>query len=122
MTLCPAPYDTGRFSNDQADFCGCNCNTHNRKKRNFRVPFHEIMSEPLELRMVKEKHLENETVKNILKEGNEMCSKKCSGPFCDSYYSLIDALGYFKGDIGLHRLVLAAKDKVTIKIRLTSSL
>ena len=108
VTLLQAPYDTGCVPDYQADFCGPDCNTKYKQEQLQRVPFHEIITEPLDLRMVSEKDLMNETVQEIIKKGNEMCSKKCSHPPCQSYYSLTDAFGNFKADIGLHRLVLAA--------------
>ena len=108
VTLLQAPYDTGCLPDDQADFCGPDCNTKYKQEQLQRVPFHEIITEPLDLRMVSEMDLMNETVQEIIKKGNEMCSKKCSHPPCQSYYSLTDAFASFKADIGQHRLVLAA--------------
>ena len=107
VTLLQAPYDTGCLPEDETDFCGPDCNTEYKKEQLQRVPFHEMMIEPLDLRMVSEMDLMNETVKEIIKKGNEICSKKCSHPPCQSYYSLTDAFGSFNPDIGQHRLVLA---------------
>ena len=108
VTLLQAPYDTGCLPDDEADFCEPECNTQYKQEKLERVPFREIMAEPSDFRMISEQDLENDTVKNIIKEGNLMCSKRCTRPPCDSYYSLTDAFGYFKADIRQGRLVLAA--------------
>ena len=79
-----------------------------KKEKLQKVPFHEIMNEPLDLKMVSKKDLENDTIRDLIKKGNEMCRKKCSHPPCDSHYSLTNVFGNFKADIKLHRLVLAA--------------
>ena len=108
VTLLPAPYDTKCLPDNRADFCGPDCNTDYKRNRLKRVPFHEIMEDPLDLKMVSHEDLMNDTISNIIREGNEMCRKKCSQPPCDSYYTLTDAGGHFKPKIEKNRVVLAA--------------
>ena len=108
VTLLPAPYDTKCLPDNRADFCGPKCNTDYKRDNLKRVPFHEIIEEPFDLEMVSNTDLKDERVRKIIRKGNEMCSKRCSQPPCDSYYTLTDAAAHFKPAIQENRVVLAA--------------
>ena len=107
VTLLPAPYDTHCLPGNLADLCEPNCNIQYKKEKLGRVPFHEIITDISDDRMVSQEDLKNQTIRNIIREGNEECRKKCRHHACDSYYSLTEASGFFKPSLG-SELVLAA--------------
>ena len=107
VTLLPAPYDTHCLPGNLADLCEPNCNIKYKKEKLGRVPFHEIITEISDDRMVSQEDLNNQTVQDIILEGIEKCSKMCRHYPCHSYYSLTDASGFWKQSLG-NELVLAA--------------
>ena len=107
VTLLPAPYDTDCLPDIRADFCEGECNIQFQSENLERVPFHEMITEPTDLKMVSSQELMNETFRKITQEGNKRCGKKCNHRSCDSYFSLTDASGFLKPMVG-NNLVLAA--------------
>ena len=108
ITLLPAPYETHCVPDARADFCESECNTNYKKERLARVPFHEIIADPSDDRMVSEEDLNNQTITTIILQGNEECSKHCMHRSCSSFYTLTDAAGYYKPLLGNRSIVLAA--------------
>ena len=107
VTLLPAPYDTDCLPDIRADFCEGDCNIKFKSEKLGRVPFHEMITEPRDLKMVSSQDLMNGTIRIIIQKGNEMCRKKCTHRPCDSYFSLTDASEFYKPMVG-NNLVLAA--------------
>ena len=108
ITLLPAPYETNCVPDVRADFCEPECNTKYKKEKLGRVPFHEMIADPSDDKMVSEEDLNNQTIKRIILQGNEECSKICIHHSCSSFYTLTDAAGYYKPSLGNRSIVLAA--------------
>ena len=108
ITLLPPPYDTMCSPNETIDFCAPDCNTAYKKKYLDRVPFHEIITVPVDMKMVSKHDFKNETVKKIIQAGNQKCSEQCHFHSCDSHYSLTHVGGYYDSTVKSDRLILAA--------------
>ena len=92
--LLPYPYDTYCTFDDVADTCVQECNKKFVKQRLNKVPFDEIISEPQDCLMLLPQDLRNKTVKSIVAEGKEYCSRICWQPSCHYGYTLTEASDY----------------------------
>ena len=108
ITLLPDPYDTRCLMHPLTNFCVSQCNIEYKKTCLNRVPFNEMILEPLDMYMVSLNDFQNETFKQLIREGNDLCRKKCDRRYCKSYYSLTDAAGYSKLDEEFDGLIIAA--------------
>ena len=107
VTLLPAPYDTDCLLDVRADFCEGECNIQFQSDKVGRIPFHEMITEPTDLKMVSSQDLMNATFRSIIEQGDNMCRNKCNHRSCDSYFSLTDASAFYKPMVG-ENFVLAA--------------
>ena len=108
VTLLPAPYESGCLMSNQADFCSPDCILTFMRKNLERVPFNEMIVDPLDVKMVSEEDLKNNTVRDVIEKGTQLCNKKCSQPPCDSYYTLTDTNAYYKPHLKDDSVVIAA--------------
>lgn len=108
VSLLKAPYETNCLPDTWADFCEPNCNTKYQRKYLGRLPFHEMITEISDERMILQRDLRNQTIRNLIRRGAQECSEKCIHDPCDSYFTLTDAAGHFDPALGHRQLVLAA--------------
>ena len=108
VSLLPKPYDTMCVENEVHSFCEAMCITNYTKTILNRVPFQEMISQPLDFKMMSETDLHNDTFKKLLKIGYEICKYQCATKACRPFYTMTSVDAYSKPHVGYNHLIVAA--------------
>ena len=96
ITLLPEPYDTQCLRGNSSIVCFSSCYKKYLLTILDRVPFDEIIADPIPFRIMSKDDMSNSSFKESVEVGNQECRNSCLREQCDQYYSMPIVSGYWK--------------------------